>query len=408
MANNNGHISKPVNGSLSLGELAQLFGCTADLGTICSNTHGQINPWSKVKPVRSIKVGILSDNDRKAENYGFDLSLSSGTIAQSSAACLNAAKANHGSWAYLPPRGASRSPKEWFRLFDFDGYSHHALAPYSITYQQRTNVLGNKSIPVFEDVAAEIKFTDLSADSFEDLNPHTAYLYLLWRKRGFATNLIRSNDTLENIFQNQSSYTFSPIPMTTNGIYEFVVAAAEWDEDDEVPGDTWVYLPGTYGECIVDDSAYILQMFYDDDEELPAPVRVIEYPTDEVTIEQAFLFYNDIDPTIRSTDTTVTSLLSYMDNGVLEPLATRTQQVENLPYEDTSDSVRVTFNRIDISNVPSGGDIKENLYIQTYYSYKENGTGQFITRYFDYLADDTSSNVVAPVSLKSVTDLFTP
>ena len=104
-----------------------------DLGLLCSdqkwNAAGtallrayKIKPMAKYKPVRHQKNGILTVAERASTRYGFGSGLVP-TLDLTQTYPQN-------DWVYLPPRG--RANNEWFRIRDFEGYSHGACSPLAI------------------------------------------------------------------------------------------------------------------------------------------------------------------------------------------------------------------------------------------------------------------------------------
>lgn len=116
----NGNIWAPVN----LEEVYNVLGVTPvgmpDVGYICSNQHGRINKWSKVKPIRYDTPRALQETEFKgswADNnqgiyYGLEASTEAGRLIQ----------LHDATWNYLAPRPGT----DWCRLTDFDGYDHQA------------------------------------------------------------------------------------------------------------------------------------------------------------------------------------------------------------------------------------------------------------------------------------------
>ena len=113
----NNRISAPIG----LQEVYGLLGVTKtgtyyDVGYICGNAHGQINKWSRHKPVRVNQPGIITDAQLKSANFGL-------TIPAKSTDFKTAI--NNATYSYNPPRPGT----DWCRLTDFDKYSHTAVSP---------------------------------------------------------------------------------------------------------------------------------------------------------------------------------------------------------------------------------------------------------------------------------------
>jgi len=87
-----------------------------DVGTLCKST--KINKWSKWKPIQSSKVTGLTLTDLQNANYG--ISKHTQTFTPSEVISYN--------FSYEKPRGGSNN--EFFRLGDFRGYNHNAVAPF--------------------------------------------------------------------------------------------------------------------------------------------------------------------------------------------------------------------------------------------------------------------------------------
>lgn len=139
---NNGRIYIDPNGTgVEIADLQQVLRRgVSDLGLLCGDVEwddtqtpavlvpaNKVNPWAKYKPIRSDKLGILTDSERELENYGL-------SIPSSGFSSINAmiAGLSNSDWTYLPPRGkgnGSGGSDEWFRIRDFEGYNQNADAP---------------------------------------------------------------------------------------------------------------------------------------------------------------------------------------------------------------------------------------------------------------------------------------
>ena len=123
MGHSNGKITAPVSLHADVYPVLGLTktGTYYDTGWVCGNSHGQINKWSKRKPIRYAQPGELTDAQFKgtyADNnqgiyYGLKVASEAGRLGQ-----LHTA-----SWEYLPPRPGT----DWCRLTDFVGYDHNAV-----------------------------------------------------------------------------------------------------------------------------------------------------------------------------------------------------------------------------------------------------------------------------------------
>ncbi len=123
---NNGIVSAGVQVA---DDVAALLGVNnTGIGYLCSNEHGKINMWSRMKPVHRLNdefpdriarwwLGTLNDCGIVAKSVTFY-----GLIPEAMTAdMLNG-------WYYMPPYGGDASP---YRILDFDGYFHYAMPPIS-------------------------------------------------------------------------------------------------------------------------------------------------------------------------------------------------------------------------------------------------------------------------------------
>lgn len=88
-----------------------------DIGYICGNAHGQINKWSRNKPVRVNQPGEITDAQKQGVNFGLTMPMG---YAQDYMGAINNA-----TYAYNAPRPGT----DWCRLTDFVNYSHIAKSP---------------------------------------------------------------------------------------------------------------------------------------------------------------------------------------------------------------------------------------------------------------------------------------
>lgn len=133
MSNSNGKIMAPINIE---SDIASVLGVSsADIGYLCRNEHGKINPLSKYKSIRADKKGELTESEWRSYNYGYhipaqkglqiligvyrgDESLPSDWIAPSTTGTYSFGNG----WWWEPPTGGDQTP---YRSTDFDGYDHN-------------------------------------------------------------------------------------------------------------------------------------------------------------------------------------------------------------------------------------------------------------------------------------------
>lgn len=123
--NQNGRIfidtSTTPNKGVEIADMQSVFGISAnDIGQIIDTAD--INKWAKYKPVRSGKLGILTDAERAELNHGIVLT------KYTSPAALVSGYA--GDYAYLKPRGMA-TYGEPYRVLDFNEYNNNAESPVS-------------------------------------------------------------------------------------------------------------------------------------------------------------------------------------------------------------------------------------------------------------------------------------
>lgn len=111
-----------VTYGVSIGDLQTVLSAPAnDIGGIITDTDVVINECAKYKPERSNKLGVLTLAERQDNYFGLDI-----TPCGPNGNLGSFLSRYPDEWAYLRPRGAGQTPKEWFRLLDFDGYNHAA------------------------------------------------------------------------------------------------------------------------------------------------------------------------------------------------------------------------------------------------------------------------------------------
>lgn len=114
---------------------------TGDLGLLCSDQEwrdnngtpalrrvNKINKWAKYKPVRSSKLGILTDSDYQDVNFGLVVPVYGNATGEINN-IVSFITALDTSWEYQHPRGKGNGTggaNEWFRLRDFNGYNKNA------------------------------------------------------------------------------------------------------------------------------------------------------------------------------------------------------------------------------------------------------------------------------------------
>ncbi len=101
----------------------ELGASTNNVGQLC--IHPNINKWSKWKPVRHPKVGVLTYEDFISTNFG--ISFNRYPTGNQVKAAIDT---ENETWPYARPRGGDFN--EPFRIGDFRGYDHTAVPPVGI------------------------------------------------------------------------------------------------------------------------------------------------------------------------------------------------------------------------------------------------------------------------------------
>lgn len=163
---------------------------------------------------------------------------------------LTAAQNGTDFYPYIQPSGGTNSP---FRLGDFRGYNHSAVAPYSVDCSSTLAALSfPATLPYMLEVnsSSEIKLTDLA--SFDDVTGNTEmHLGVLWTKGDgtyYLYNSASNDDITENVDLNLT------IPST--GTYHFLGVFTNYSDsygnvDVTSMAETFIPVPNTYCKTVV-------------------------------------------------------------------------------------------------------------------------------------------------------------
>lgn len=140
MSVSNGKITAPV----SIADVAQCLGVGSyDLGTLCANSHGKINMWSRMKPIRTSSPdgNIGTAGWWKGEDGKCGLTVPNSTTSYKNIKGLMTADGRNG-WGYNPPTSN-------FVLNHFAGYVHNAAAPlFGFTVSKEVSESGSANAAV--------------------------------------------------------------------------------------------------------------------------------------------------------------------------------------------------------------------------------------------------------------------
>lgn len=389
MSVSNGKITAPV----SMTDIAQVLGDSTD---VCKSPN--INMWSARKPIRHPSRKKLTDAQMAQYNYGFaimtsdDVPSDQSIYATDANEAMNKAIASGGKWTYLRPRGSAYN--EHSRMLDFEGYNHHAPAPYLVSPSNTTTNQPNIWTEIGEAVGCEIPVQNLEGTVFgDDLSDY--HVACLWRKKwqdeGIQVQV--SDETIGDSLALGYRLRFTP-NFSESGSYDMVFALTNADmdapyEDDKV----WIYLPDTYKVMTYNPMSGVVDitLYHDTGEGF----RVTYRNTDEVQ-SVSMRFY------LRQIDTT------YVPEAyIYAELSTASGVVLKTAYRFTSefdDEAYPLSGYLTITNDASSEAIfADELYIRVYYEFREFDTsGPFTTRYVDLIRNISSENYVAPVTIQSV------
>ena len=152
-----------------------------DVGTLCKST--KINKWSKWKPIRSNKITGITEQDLQSANFGFPLQ----GLTDDPQDVISY------DFLYNKPRGGAYN--EFFRLGDFRGYNHNALAPLIA----QENIKFYPKFQNYVDVDIKNSMSDLNVTMLDDYSD--MYYAVLFFKTGTfigymtSVNKISANNT---------------------------------------------------------------------------------------------------------------------------------------------------------------------------------------------------------------------
>lgn len=225
MSHSNGKIYRDTSVNPPIGidpwaDVAYVVGRnTGDWGQLCGdvdengNDVNKVNVHSVHKPVRSDLVGGTEQEIKVPAKYGFRVDTkSAGSSTLSFIQQLRSQGANYAHWGWYKPRGEGRSPKEHYRINDFEGYNHNQLpyrTPYFLTRLTASQISLNGGQPLMVEIPRRsTKTQTLTSNSFtlndaydvtvlvtiDDPDPESAASYMNWYVDGsFEVELVDSN-----------------------------------------------------------------------------------------------------------------------------------------------------------------------------------------------------------------------
>lgn len=242
------HSVDPPIGIDPIGDVgAVLQRSTGDWGQLCGDVDKDGNDVNKVnihsvhKPVRSALVGGTEQEIKVPAKYGFQIdtkAAGSGTLSFIQA--LRNQGASYAHWRWNKPRGEGRSPKEHYRIDDFDGYRHGQLpyrTPAFLTRLAASAITINGGQPLSVEIARRSTKTEVLTSTpfalndaydvtvlvtIEDPNPESAASYINWDVDGdFQINLIDSRGrTVDSDYQTGFGIKTGNLPQTISLHFE--------------------------------------------------------------------------------------------------------------------------------------------------------------------------------------------
>lgn len=225
MSHSNGKIYRdtsvdPPIGIDPWGDVSYVLGRnTGDWGQLCGDVDENGNDVNKVnvssvhKPVRSELVGGTEQAVKVPAKYGFRIDTKgAGSNTLSFIQQLRSQGANYAHWGWYKPRGENRSPKEHYRINDFEGYNHNQLpyrTPCFLNRLTASQISINGGQPLTVEIARQSTKTEtLTSNTFTlndaydvtvlvtivDPDPESAASYMNWYVDGsFEIELVDSN-----------------------------------------------------------------------------------------------------------------------------------------------------------------------------------------------------------------------
>lgn len=115
-----------------------------DLGNLCK--ENKVNMYSKYKPIKYSKVGVLTDNDYNTDVGDNDYIIKWGVKRLAQYTFLSVEEngvIKDQPWSWNKPSGGSSSP---YRLSDYNGYAHDAVCPIQITMSNGNELIIPQSL----------------------------------------------------------------------------------------------------------------------------------------------------------------------------------------------------------------------------------------------------------------------
>lgn len=209
MSVTNGIIKIPISLVDDIKPLLGVGGLQSnDLGYICSNQHGKINPWSKYKPVQ-YEQRFFQHWDSSQSMYVPDWYR--GRDGNCGLNIQRCSTINNPQWTYEAPRGWDPN-LEPYRLGDFADYNHNASPFFRLSFPLALSVMNGQSVILIREYEGTGRTGMLGIDDIlvptdidETVPFKNFYFGLLFSSNRIITSSTRIGDNLDTVVEIPSS-----------------------------------------------------------------------------------------------------------------------------------------------------------------------------------------------------------
>lgn len=194
---------------------------TNNLTELCKSDN--INPWSLYKPLNSSKLSKLTEDEKKALNYGYNVTANVYNNPRTAWSAIEAGT----TWIYIKPTTACR-------LSDFEGYDHYAKSPFAdVELNQTSAEIGNTISISVGNIQSVLQFGE-----FSNINKSGNLQLGVLMSSGRYYPLTGLNRPDLTTILSQDRVAFTVDNSFTNGqSYECVLVFTTWNNN--VPLNTW-------------------------------------------------------------------------------------------------------------------------------------------------------------------------
>ena len=387
-------VTQKIVAPVDTGDVATALGeSSLDIGTLCTSL--KIQKWSRNKPERHPTLGILTEDQRKQNFFGFDISEIFNTDAEST---LEAAIENRGEYPYLEPIGGESSP---FRILDFDGYNHSAERPYK--YKQVNNPGDAYNwFDIYMSEKAEILLSEIAPTQI-GVDIKNFKIALIYRKKN-TTSINVAFAKMEGDYATLSTVDEGESPiiafnLTDKGEYDCVMAITDASSKDD-EDTNWLYLPDAVFKATYNPDFTSFTFGYSDDYGMVGKNsigRVISDTLTEVYTVKMALGLSGSDALSGN----LTVELLEKDGSDYSVISTYSNAWSK------SAGGYVSFEHV-FNNISSaaGEPYIDKIYVRAELQYKKPTEESYSRRYFNFLTEQLSATRQTPLTLKEIIDEF--